>query len=619
MTARGLARRLVTLGSAGVAVAALIAMPATVATAGVSRPASVSPVSGSYAPVTRAARLPFGARMLGAVPTSRPISGSVALKPRDPAALEQAAMAVSDPRSPSYQRYLPKGAFRAEYGPTAATINAVTSALAASHLSVTSVSSNGLLVHFSGTVGSAESAFKTRLENVRMASGRTGTETTKPVSFPASIAPQVAAVIGLNTVVRSTTHLEHGTHPAAVKPVTHVISHATGAPAPCPDATEIAKAFGGLTDDQIAHAYGVDGLYAAGDLGGGQTVAIYELEPFAMSDVKTFDTCYFGAAKAAQMLGRVHTINVDGGGGSGPGSGESILDIEDVAAIAPNAKIEVYEAPNTTAGAMDETDRIVTDDTAQVVTNSWGFCELDEINLEPGYINVENEVYEQAALQGQTTLNASGDSGSDECAYDSTTPVAPVLSQSDPASQPFVLGVGGTTITKASNPPTEQVWNDGSVGGASGGGPSSVWGAPSWQQPFITGADKAAAAAGVTNEDLTPCKQSTNASLCREAPDVSAQADEYTGAITIYQAAFGGWTTTGGTSSSSPIWAAILAEINASSQCASRGPIGFVSPALYAIAAIPADYTGVVQRRDRRQQRRLRHRWWQDVRGGARL
>ncbi len=54
--------------------------------------------------------------------------------------------------------------------------------------------------------------------------------------------------------------------------------------------------FGGLTDDQIAHAYGAFGLYGSGDLGAGQHIAIYELEPFLRSDIKTFDTCYFGAS-----------------------------------------------------------------------------------------------------------------------------------------------------------------------------------------------------------------------------------------------------------------------------------------------------------------------------------
>ena len=135
------------------------------------------------------------------------------------------------------------------------------------------------------------------------------------------------------------------------------------------------------------------------------------------------------------------------------------------------------------------------------------------------------------------------------------------------------------------NPPAEQVWNDGNDGGSAGGGVSSVWSAPSWQLPFN---DAATAAKAVTQGGLTPCPQSANAARCRETPDISAQADEYTGAITTYLADFGGWGTTGGTSSSAPLWAAMLADINASAGCHSTGRVGFASPSLYAVASVPA-------------------------------
>ena len=57
-----------------------------------------------------------------------------------------------------------------------------------------------------------------------------------------------------------------------------------------------AQAFGGLTDDQIANAYGAFGLYGAGDTGAGQHIAMFELEPFTTADIQIFDKCYFGLA-----------------------------------------------------------------------------------------------------------------------------------------------------------------------------------------------------------------------------------------------------------------------------------------------------------------------------------
>ena len=82
---------------------------------------------------------------------------------------------------------------------------------------------------------------------------------------------------------------------------------------------------------------------------------------------------------------------------------------------------------------------------------------------------------------------------------------------------------------------------------------------------------------------------------CRLVPDVSSQGDEFTGAVTVYDASEGGWVTVGGTSSSAPIWAAMLATTNASQTCASqpstRDGVGFVSPLLYAVASNPGHYT----------------------------
>jgi hypothetical protein len=561
-------------GAVVAVVAGLLAAPVPAAAS------SHGPVA--YANVSRAPHLPSGARYAGDTSASQRINGSVALKARDPRGLARSAAAVNNPRSPQFHHYLAKGAFAAAYGPTAQTLQGVENALRSAHLSVTSVAGNHMFVHFRGTVGQAEAAFHTHIANYRMPSGRIATAPTTAVAMPRSVASQVVAVVGLNTIITASTNLERGSKKGVAAPATPALKHYKKAPNPCPRATTAAQEFGGLTDDQIAHAYGVDGLYKAGDVGAGQTIAVFELEPFSKADLATFNRCYFGKPQAAQMADRLSVIKIDGGAGKGHGSGESILDVDDVSAVAPGANIKVYEAPNSTAGSMDEYNQLIQDDTAQQITTSWGFCELDEVNLEPGYINIGNQLAQQAALQGQTIFASSGDAGSDSCAYQSEFPADPTLSTGDPGTQPYVIGVGGTTITDASNPPTEQVWNDGNSGGGAGGGVSSVWSAPSWQVGFL---DKSAAAHAVSDGGLTPCPQSANAAMCRENPDVSAQADEFTGGITVFISIYGGWNTFGGTSSSAPLWAAMLADINASSGCAATGGVGFVGPSLYAVAA----------------------------------
>jgi hypothetical protein len=597
----GRARR---VGAAVASVALVVGVPALsgVATgappaAAAIRPAAATGAAGaarraSSAPevVSRAPALPAGADRVGAVPGAQTISGAVALDPGHAAALAAWAAAVSSPRSRAYRHFFTPAEAATAFAPAPGTVAHIESVLRSRGLSV---SAHGLLVDFHGPAARVESAFSTAVSTFRLDGGRRAYANTVAAHLPASVAGSVQAVIGLNDLV-----LPHATPVRAGTVATRATRAATAAtaatatgPVACPQATKAASTNGGLTDAAIAHAYGVDGLYSAGDDGKGQTIAVYELEPFKATDIAAFDTCYFGASQAAAMAHRLSVVPVDGGVQAGYGSGESELDIQDVSALAPGAAIDVYEAPPTDAGYLDELDAIVDDDAAHVVTSSYGSgCETQVQASEPGLIQVENDIFEQAAVEGQTFLDAAGDSGSDGCAYRSATPVAPVLSQSDPASQPYVTAVGGTTIEDATDPPAEQVWNDGAGAGAGGGGISAVWSQPAWQAdsavPGIDDHPVIARAEAVAGNDFCQGRSSTAAPTpCREVPDVSAQADEYTGAITIYFDHE--WITIGGTSSSTPLWAAMLADVNQS--CGPGGSVGFANPSLYAVAGVPAE------------------------------
>src|SRR5207247_4328902 len=83
-----------------------------------------------------------------------------------------------------------------------------------------------------------------------------------------------------------------------------------------------------------------------------------------------------------------------------------------------------------------------------------------------------------AAPAGQSSFSASGDLGSNDCG--NTTPTTP--SVDDPASQPYVTGVGGTTLTNTAGNTfgSETTWNNGKEN-ASGGGISNIWSMPAWQ------------------------------------------------------------------------------------------------------------------------------------------
>ena len=553
--------------------------------------------------------IPHGAKALGAVSSSATVSGSVVLQPRDEDALKRFISQVTDKHSPLFHHYLTPAGYAEQFGPAPSTIAAVKSQLEASGLKVTNVARDGLIVDFQAPASRVETAFRTGLERYRLANGTVAQARTAPVQVPATIAKDVTAVVGLDTTMRLRSsgvirapRSARGTHAAAE---TKTFPHPAGSPTPCADAATTAEQFGGLTDDEVADAYGAFGLYGAGDTGAGQHIAVYELEPFAMSDLQAFDTCYFGASQAASMLSRVAIKKVDGGQTAGPGEGEAILDIQDVSALAPGANIDVYEAPNNTFGSLDEYAQIVNDDVDQIVTTSWGLCEQAVQQGSPGIQQAENLIFEQAAAQGQTIFSAAGDAGSNDCnALGSTAPVDPVLSVDDPSSQPYVVATGGTTMDNAGQPASEHVWNDGAEWGAAGGGISESWPMPTWQlAPQVPGgaassSNSSAVTAAESFEGTNFCLDDTNAgpveAACRQLPDVSANADEFTGAITIYIAAFGGWNTIGGTSSAAPLWAAMLADVNASATCQSnpvtQKGVGFLNPLLYSVASNPTAY-----------------------------
>ena len=187
---------------------------------------------------------------------------------------------------------------------------------------------------------------------------------------------------------------------------------------PCSKAVSDAPRDSAYTADQLASAYNFSSLYAAGDEGAGVTIAIFELEPILRSDIAAYQACYRTTAS-------VSYIRVDGGSGSGKGSGEAALDIEDVIGLAPKATIDVYQGPNSNAGVIAELTAIVDNDTAKVVTTSWGECEPE---VSATMLHAEGTLFEQAAVQGQSVFAAAGDDGSSDCEDQTSTSTTPVAS-----------------------------------------------------------------------------------------------------------------------------------------------------------------------------------------------
>ena len=422
---------------ATLAVLAVVGQTAAVAGSAIS---NASPGRAAGPMVTAGAKptLPGGAQATGPLSTSKTIHGVVGFTTRNAALLHRYASGVSKPGSVYYHRYLSPAAYRTDFGATAATINATTADLRAQGLTVKPASANGMMVQFSGSAATVSKAFGTSFESYRLRGGRTAYANTSAVKLPSSIAPSVQTVLGLNNLVRPQATPQRPTsHTARAAKQSASAAAIKNAAQPCTAVQSAATSFGDYTFDQLAHSYGLDPLYQKGDLGAGQTIALYEQDAFTRNEINHFDTCYFGASAAAGMMSRLTLHNVNGGYAKGPGS-EAPLDIEDLSALAPKADIQVWEAPPTYQDGFVEESDMINQDQAQFLSESYGSCEPELEAEYPGVLQLENSLFEQAAAQGETFLSSSADNGSDTCSADSGQPVAPLLSVSDPASQPFV-------------------------------------------------------------------------------------------------------------------------------------------------------------------------------------
>jgi subtilase family serine protease len=546
------------------------------------RAALASASTPSYVRVGSLPQAPSGSKVVGSLAASTQMQATVFLTPQDPAALAAYATDVATPGSSVYHQYLTVPQFAQQFGATPSQVQSVESTLKAEGLKVGTVTKNDLSIPVTGTAAQLGTAFSTSFHSLALKGGRKAFANTSRPEFPASVAGYVQNVTGLDNLVlaqpeglpapvhsRLSAHAK--VHADAVHPDTGV---GTG-PQPCSTISGNDKSSPGpYTADQIANAYGLTSLYAAGDEGSGQTIALYELQPYTSSDITAYESCY-------SITGNTPTVVKCGTCTLPPasaGNDESELDIEDVIGLAPKANVEVYEGTNGTDN-ITLMQGIVTDDTAKVVSTSWGACEP---NWGLSNAQSENTIFEEAATQGQSIFAAAGDNGSEACGGTGS------LAVGDPASQPYVTGVGGTKLTLAAPPPTESVWNEYSstttppTNADTGGGISSFWTMPTYQ----SGA-KASLKVINSSSSGTPCSASSGD--CREVPDVTADADVSTGYL-IYYSPYGdpvnddGWYYFGGTSAAAPTWAAYIALVNASTGCNST-PVGFANPDLYSIAS----------------------------------
>jgi kumamolisin len=423
------------------------------------------------------------------------------------------------------------------YGADPADTELVSRELMSRGLEITAVHPASRRVKARGTLADLASTFGATLRLVSSpdASGR-GAVTHRyregPLSVPAALDGVVLAVLGLDTRPQARTQF---------RPL-----------APGAQATP-------YTPNQVAEIY----QFPAGTTGAGQRVAIIELGGgFSQSDLDT----YFSSLGITPTPS-VTAVGVDGADNA-PGSDpqgadiEVNLDIDVVGAAAPGAAQLVYFAPNTDQGFVDGISDAAHASPAPIaISISWG---QSEDSWTAQGLSAMNAAMSDAAALGITVCVGAGDDGSSDGAADGKPHC------DFPASSPYALGCGGTTLV--ADPSTgvissEVVWNQTAAGeGATGGGVSDQFGLPSWQ-----------ATAGV------PAPSSATGG--RGVPDVAGNADPTTG-YQIY--ADGQEQVVGGTSAVGPLWSALISRLaEATSQ-----RFGLLQPDLYAGTSPGVDVAG---------------------------
>ncbi len=467
--------------------------------------------------LARSERAPLaGARRVGPADPQERVDVTVVVRRRSQPGQYPDVMQLAR-RLPGERPPLSREAFASAHGARPADFASIRKFAADFGLQVVSEHAGRRSVVLSGTVAAFTRAFEVDLGRYEHPAGsyrcRVG-----PLTIPTELAPVIEGVFGLDN------------RPQA-KPHFRMRRAAGGAGFPPP---------------AVARAYD----FPARLDGSGQTVAILELGGgYQAKDLDSF----FGSLGLATPT--VSAISVDGAANAPTGDpngadGEVALDIEIAGAVAPQAAIGVYFAPNTDRGFLDALTTAIHDTTLKpsVISISWGG---PENTWTQAAMQSFDAACQDAAAMGITVLAASGDNGATDGDPNGR------LTVDFPSSSPHVTGCGGTTLQASGATITaETAWNElASNEGATGGGVSQTFPLPDWQQ--------------AAHVPAAPDGQPG-----RGVPDVAGDADPTTGYSVVVA---GSTVVIGGTSAVAPLWAGLIAVIN---QALSQ-PAGLLNPLLY--------------------------------------
>ena len=539
----------------------------------------------------------------GVVPDGTPMQRMMLVLQRSPeqeTALRQLMDEQLSKDSPNFHKWLTPQQFGRQFGPADADVQAITDWLTQQGFQQIKVGAGRTSIEFSGNVAQVRNAFHTEIHQFNV-NGKARQANVNDPQIPAALSPVVAGILSLHNFPRKSylhdAGIHTGTRDSHGQPqFTTTSGCGTGRAQPCYV----------LGPADFATVYNIPTALN----GTGQQIAIVADSNINPQDVTDFRTLFGLPANPPNII-----LNGPDPGLTGD-EGEADLDVQVSGMVAPMATINLVVSEDTlTAAGVDLSALYIIDNNiAPVMSESFGSCET---NLGTAGNAFYNGLWERAAAQGITVTISSGDPGSAGCDnFNAETAATKGLAVSGFASTPFNVAVGGTDFDDAGTQTTfwnastanapgtresakgyipEIPWNDSCAATATsatlntvcatpnnivggGGGPSSIYAKPAWQSGIIPNG----IAAGDNHRYIPDVSlfasdgpQSQSFYLICQADSVPA--GNPPSCATSGSFSFGG---AGGTSASSPAFAAIMALINQT-----FGRQGNANPVLYKIAA----------------------------------
>jgi subtilase family serine protease len=452
--------------------------------------------------------------LIGHLANTQRLSLAISLPLRNQAELDNLLQQLYDPKSPNYHKYLSVQEFTERFGPTEADYAAVLQYSKAQGLDIIDTPANRMILDVEASAANIENAFHITLNLYQ-----------HPAESRTFYAPDREPTVDLEIPLLHIDGLDDFSPPQPKNTISsmpsNVHSNATGS-----------GPGGSFLGSDLRAAY-----YGSGPLNGaGQTVAIFSLRGFEISDIDLYFSS-IGQTLNVPVVG----ISVNGASLTCPPStcndGEQSLDIEQAISMAPGLKQLSFYVGKSNVSVFNQ---MAADNKAKTISCSWGWAD-NEKSLDP--------IFEEMATQGQTVFVATGDNGS-------STPANVVW----PADDPYVIAVGGTVLvtSRAGGPwKSETGW----INSAGMPSPNGVP-IPAWQQ--TPGVITAANGGSTTLRNIPDVASESNASQYNCAQGICA-------------------THGGGTSYAAPLWASLIAMANEQAATNGESTVGFIDPELYSI------------------------------------